>query len=178
MCKYVLVPNSETQKKLWDETIRPDDGEDILHRWLQNFHKENDAEYLFQVQLLENLEDQPASSLFFFCLPSVPLYNILFAHAYIHINQVEYAGKVWDHEKYPFQTVARLIFPKQESFDYTRKSFWEEHIRVDPFLGLESFRPLGGSNRLRRVVYPRSSQLRRKMNAKPEIHVKDIGEIP
>jgi len=104
--------------------------------------------------------------------------TICFLRTLTYMHQVEYAGKVWDPEKYPFQTVARLIFPKQESFDYTRKSFWEEHIRVDPFLGLESFRPLGGSNRLRRVVYPRSSQLRRKLNAKPEIHVKDIGEIP
>ena len=42
--KYCLVPNSETQKKLYDETVKPDDGSDILHRWLQNFHKEHDAE--------------------------------------------------------------------------------------------------------------------------------------
>ncbi|KAF2704871.1 heme-dependent catalase [Pleomassaria siparia CBS 279.74] len=148
--KYALVPSTETQKRLYDETTRPEHGEDILHRWLQNFHKENDAEYLFQVQLLENLDHQP----------------------------VEYAGKVWDPEKYPFQTVGKLVFPKQESFDYTRKSFWEEHVRVDPWLGLESFRPLGGSNRLRRIVYPRSSQLRRKLNAKKEIHVSSINEIP
>jgi hypothetical protein len=82
VCKYVLVPNSETQKKLWDETIRPDDGEDILHRWLQNFHKENDAEYLFQVQLLENLEDQPASSPSLFYLGSL-FYNVSLVYAYI-----------------------------------------------------------------------------------------------
>jgi len=82
VCKYALVPNSETQKKLWDETIRPDDGEDILHRWLQNFHRENDAEYLFQVQLLENLEDQPASSPSLFCLRSL-LYSISLVYAYI-----------------------------------------------------------------------------------------------
>jgi hypothetical protein len=42
--KYCLVPNSETQRKLYDETVKPEDGSDILHRWLQNFHKEHDAE--------------------------------------------------------------------------------------------------------------------------------------
>jgi hypothetical protein len=42
------------------------------------------SQYLFQVQLCENLDDQP----------------------------VEYAGKVWDPEKYPWQTVARLYMPK------------------------------------------------------------------
>ena len=27
-------------------------------------------------------------------------------------------------------------------------------MRVDPWLGLVSFQPLGGSNRLRKIVYP------------------------
>ena len=59
--KYTLIPSSETQKKLYEETVRPDHGDDILHRWLQNFHRDHEAEYLFQVQALENLEDQPVS---------------------------------------------------------------------------------------------------------------------
>lgn len=81
--KYCLVPNTETQKKLSEETVKPADGPDILHRWLQNFHKEHDAEYLFQVQLLENLDDQP----------------------------VEYAGKVWDPERCKF-SLRRRIAPR------------------------------------------------------------------
>lgn len=132
--KYCLVPSSETQTKLYDEVIKPEDGSDILHRWLQNFHNEYDAEYLFQVQLCENLEDQP----------------------------VEYAGKAWDPEKYPWQTVATLKIPKQESFDFERKTFWEDHMRVDPWHGLKAYQPLGGSNRLRRVgmsqKHPRCSK--------------------
>ena len=59
VAKYALIPNTETQKKLYDETTKPEDGDDIMHRWLQNFHHEHEAEYLFQVQLCENLEDQP-----------------------------------------------------------------------------------------------------------------------
>ncbi|EKG21931.1 Catalase [Macrophomina phaseolina MS6] len=148
--KYCLVPSSETQRKLYDETVKPTDGSDILHRWLQAFHQDHDAEYLFQVQLLENLEDQP----------------------------VEYAGKLWDPEKYPWQTVAKLVIPKQDSFDYERKAFWEDHIRVDPWHGLVSLQPLGSPNRLRRVVYPASSNLRRKMNGRKEVNVKTIDEIP
>ena len=100
--KYVLVPDSETQRKLHDEEVRVAHGADILHRWLRDFHANNEATYLFQVQLCENLEDQP----------------------------VEYAGKMWDPEKYPFQTVAKIVFPPQESFDYERKMFWEDHMRV------------------------------------------------
>ncbi|MCJ1369450.1 hypothetical protein MMC20_000661 [Loxospora ochrophaea] len=151
VAKYCLVPSSETQRKLYEETVKPDQHEDdILSKWLQNFHANHDAEYLWQFQLLENIEDQP----------------------------VEYAGKVWDPEKYPWQTVARLVVPKQDSFNYELKSFWEDHLRVDPWHGLKSLQPLGSPNRLRRVVYPRSSALRRKMNARAEIHVKTIEEVP
>ncbi|KAK4942405.1 hypothetical protein LTR10_017852 [Elasticomyces elasticus] len=148
--KYCLVPNTATQKKLYEETVKPADGPDILHLWLQEFHKEHDAEYLFQVQLCENLEDQP----------------------------VEYCGKVWDPEKYPWQTVACLTVPKQDSFNYALKNFWEDRLRVDPWMGLKTLEPLGGPNRLRRVVYPASSALRRKMNATTELNIKSMDELP
>ncbi|KAF2142610.1 uncharacterized protein K452DRAFT_350914 [Aplosporella prunicola CBS 121167] len=148
--KYCLISSSETQRKLADETVKPDHGSDVLHRWLQNYYCEHDAEYLFQVQLLENLEDQP----------------------------VEYAGTAWDEEKYPWQTVARLVIPMQNSFDYERKTFWEDHLRMDPWHGLVSLRPLGSSNRVRRGVYPASSVLRRHMNGRKEVNVKSIDEIP
>ncbi|KAL8635349.1 MAG: hypothetical protein Q9228_007148 [Teloschistes exilis] len=150
VAKYCLVPSSETQKKLYEETVKPADGSDILSRWLQNFHREHDAEYLLQFQLCENLEDQP----------------------------VEYAGKVWDPEKYPWQTVATLVVPKQDSFDWELKNFWEDQIRVDPWHGLKTLQPMGGPNRLRKVVYPASSALRRKMNARPEVNVKSLDEVP
>lgn len=149
--KYCLVPNTATQEKLADQTIRPDtDATDQHHKWLQNFHQNHDAEYLFQVQLLENLDEQP----------------------------VEYSGKEWDSSKYPWQTVATLQIPKQEAFDLERKAFWEDHMRLDPWHGLKAYQPLGGSNRLRKVVYPASSKLRRQMNGRKEIWVKSIDEIP
>jgi len=149
--KYCLVPSSETQKKLYEETVKPDtDPDDILSEWLKAFHSQHEAEYLFQVQLLENLEEQP----------------------------VEYIGVAWDPEKYPWQTVAKLIIPKQDSFMPARKSFWEDHMRLDPWHGLKSFQPLGSTNRLRKLVYPQSSALRRRMNGRKEIHIKSIDQIP
>lgn len=104
--------------------MNPDSHPDhILSDWLTDFHANNEAEYLLQFQLLENLEDQP----------------------------VEYAGKVWDPEKYPWQTVAKLVIPKQDSFKAARKTFWEDHLRLDPWHGLKSLQPLGSPNRLRKV---------------------------
>ena len=102
------------------------------------------------MQLCENLEDQP----------------------------VEYAGKVWDEEKYPWQTVAKVVIPKQDSMIPARKTFWEDHMRLDPWHGLKSLQPLGSPNRLRKVVYQASSALRRKTNGRKEIHLVSIDDIP
>jgi hypothetical protein len=121
--KYSVVPTTETQRKLYEETVKSDDTEDVLSRWLQNFHQDHDAEFAMQVQLCENLNEQ----------------------------SVENAGEEWDAEKYPWQNVARLVAPRQDSFDYQRKAFWEDHIRMNPWLGLVKLQPLGGLNRLRRV---------------------------
>lgn len=188
MVKYCLVPSSETQKNLYNETVDKEKHPDhILSDWLTDFHANNDAEYLFQVQFCENLTDQP----------------------------VEYAGKVWDSEKYPWQTVGKIVIPKQDSMIPARKTFWEgmhilfspndamnfssvifddiftmlsrvkvantsplDHIILNPWHGLKSFQPLGSPNRLRRVVYPASSSFRRKLNGRREIHVRTIDEIP
>lgn len=121
--KYRLVPATDTQRKLAEQEVQPTDEVDVLSRWLQDFHANHEAEFEFQVQLCENLDEQ----------------------------SIEYAGSIWDYEKYPFQTVAKLVVPKQNSFDYMRKSFWEDHMRVNPWHGLKSLQPLGSSNRLRRV---------------------------
>lgn len=148
--KYRLVPSSETQKKLHSEVTTKQHANDIMSEWLKNFHKHNEAEWTFQVQLLENVDEQP----------------------------IEYAGTAWDEEKYPWQTVAKVLFPKQDSFSFVAKAFWEDNLRVDPWHGLKAYQPLGGSNRLRKTVYPASSALRRKMNAAKKIHVTDIPEFP
>jgi hypothetical protein len=74
--------------------------------------------------------------------------------------------------------VAKLVIPKQNSFDYKRKAFWEDRMRVDLWMGLKTLQPLGGPNRLRRVVYPASSKLRRELDGTTEIHLESIDEVP
>jgi hypothetical protein len=99
--KYCLVPSSETQKKLYEETVKPNSHPDhILSDRLTEFYCKHDAEYPFQVQLCANLDDQP----------------------------VEYAGKIFDAEKYPWQTIAKVVIPKQDSMVPARKTFWEDQL--------------------------------------------------
>lgn len=93
--KYSLAPSGDLQKSMKEEVNSESHPNDIISTWLQEFYAKHEAEYLFQVQFLENLEDQP----------------------------VEYSGKIWDEEKYPWQTVAKVVIPKQDSFLPTRKTF-------------------------------------------------------
>ncbi|BFZ56252.1 hypothetical protein PYCC9005_003296 [Savitreella phatthalungensis] len=148
--KYCLTPTTETMKNLASKDVSKANSSDVLQHWLREFFKTNQGEYDFQVQLLEDEKDQA----------------------------IEYSGVPWDESKYPFQTIAKVVFPAQESFDYKRKTFWEDHMRLDPWHGLKAYRPLGSTNRLRREVYYASSKLRRELNARDEKQIKTIDEFP
>ncbi|KAL7940807.1 heme-dependent catalase [Trichoderma barbatum] len=127
-------------KDLDTRPVQSSDTQDVLRHWLRDFHLHHEAEYEFQVQLCENLEDQP----------------------------IEDASKEWDAEKYLWQTVAKLVIPKQDSYNPARKIFWEDHAVVNPWHGLLNLQPLGGSNRLRRVE---SHELE-------PVHLKCIDDFP
>jgi hypothetical protein len=122
VAKFSLVPTGSTQRAMAAQKVGAGESETVLADWLSAFYGAHEAEYDFQVQLLENLEEQ----------------------------SVEDLGTPWDEVKYPFQTVGRIVVPVQESFDNARKVFWEDRVRMDPWLGLQSLKPLGSANRLRR----------------------------
>ncbi|KAH7356691.1 catalase-like domain-containing protein [Rhexocercosporidium sp. MPI-PUGE-AT-0058] len=119
----------EYTQKSHEETVKPESHPDhILSDWLKEFYSNHEAEYFFQVQFCANMKEQP----------------------------IDYAGTPWDEEKHPWQTVAKGIIPKQDSF----------------------ISPLGSLNRLRKVVYLASSVLRRQTNGRQEVHLASIGQIP
>lgn len=149
--KYRLLPTSDAQKALANKTVSESDkGTTVLKDWLQQYFAENEATYDFQVQFLENLDEQP----------------------------IEDARVEWDQEKYPYVTVAKLVLPKQESFPPKRVAFWEDNNRLDVWHGLVEHKPLGSINRLRKGVYKASATFRRRMNGKQEVIVDDISQIP
>lgn len=80
--------------------------------------------------------------------------------------------------RYPWQTVARLLIPKQDSFIEELKDFWQLRMRISPWMGLKTLQPLGSSNRLRRVVYPASSALRRELNGTTAVDIMSMNDLP
>ncbi|GAC97117.1 hypothetical protein PHSY_004701 [Pseudozyma hubeiensis SY62] len=149
--KYRLLPTSDAQLALTNKTVTENDkGNTVLKDWLQEYFQSNEATYDFQVQFLENLDEQP----------------------------IEDVRVEWDQQKYPFVTVAKVSLPAQESFPPKRVSFWEDHNRLDVWHGLQDHKPLGSINRLRKGVYKASAAFRRKMNGRQEVVVDDISQIP
>ena len=65
----------------------------------------------------------------------------------------------WSEADSPFIPVARLTIPKQ-SFDAPDRLAFGENLSFTPWHGLDAHRPLGGINRVRRVVYETISGLR------------------
>jgi hypothetical protein len=148
--KYALTPTSKTQQDLASQSVKDDSDPEVHSRWLREYFRDNDAEYDFQVQVCENIQDQPA----------------------------EDASVEWEETKYPFQTVGKVVLPKQDSFDTKRRVFWYDRVKLNVWYGLEAHRPLGSVNRLRKELYQKSAHNRQDMNAVDISGVSSTDEIP
>jgi hypothetical protein len=79
---------------------------------------------------------------------------------------------VWDEIKAPFIEVATIRIPKQR-FDSEAQQTFCENLSYTPWHALVEHRPVGGINRIRKVVYKGISMLRHKLNKIP--HVEPTG---
>ncbi len=71
----------------------------------------------------------------------------------------------WPESQSPFIPVARVTIPKQV-FDTPMQNAFGENLSFTPWHGLAAHRPLGGVNRVRRIVYQAISALRHGLNHK------------
>lgn len=72
----------------------------------------------------------------------------------------------WDEDASPFIEVASIRIPSQTFRDPEQIQFCE-NLSFTPWHALPVHRPLGGINRLRRVVYETISRMRHELNAAP-----------
>jgi hypothetical protein len=75
---------------------------------------------------------------------------------------------VWDEIKAPFIEVATIRIPKQR-FDSDAQQTFCENLSYTPWHALAEHRPVGGINRIRKVVYKEISVLRHKLNKTPRV---------
>ena len=152
VAKFAVFPTGTEQLKLRDTMILDTDPVTVISDSLRAFHRENTATFSFQVQLLENLSEQP----------------------------VEDLGGEWDDTKYPFQEVATIEIPPQDSFDDTFRSWFDDSgVACNPWHGLKLHQPLGGAQRVRRIVYAESRKKRLRMNGKTGYEEpKSVSQVP
>lgn len=81
---------------------------------------------------------------------------------------VEDSMTEWDPVQAPFIPVATIHIPKQV-FDTPEQHAFCENLSFTPWHSLPEHRPLGVTNRIRRVVYERISRLRHEMNGAPRV---------
>jgi hypothetical protein len=79
---------------------------------------------------------------------------------------VENPSVEWDERVSPFIPVARIRIPPQR-FESEQQMAYAEQLSFTPWHALPEHRPMGGVNRIRKVVYERISTLRHEANGIP-----------
>jgi hypothetical protein len=80
--------------------------------------------------------------------------------------KVEDSKTEWLESEAPFIKVATIHIP-QQVFDTEAQMAFCENLSFTPWHALPEHRPLGGVNRVRRIVYEQISKLRHDLNHAP-----------
>lgn len=139
MAKFSLVPVSPGLAQLRGATINTSGRPDALREEIRKTAAKGDMRWEFRVQLCRDLDSQP-----------------------IEDSTVE-----WKQAQSPFQTVATLTAPAQDSWDEARVEAVNERMRFSVWTGLLAHQPLGNINRARRDPYRHSASFRAARNPCP-----------
>ena len=151
VAKYGVFPLGKAQLENQNAEIKEDDPPNVIATETRDFHLKHKVTYAFCAQMLQNLDEQP----------------------------VEDIGIEWDPVKYPFEQIATIEFEPQDSWLPEFRTWWDDRITVNSWHGLKEHQPLGGTNRVRRVVYAESRKLRMGVNGyKDYIEPANLNEVP
>jgi len=139
IAKFSLAPVAPTQTALTGREIDASGRPDAIRETVRAEMRGLEAVWAFRVQLCRDLARQPVED------PTVR----------------------WDEEEAPFQTVATVTVPPQDSWDPDRVAAVDEGMRFGVWTGLAAHRPLGNINRARNAPYRHSAAFRQRFNGCP-----------
>lgn len=139
IAKFSVAPVAPALLALKDKQIDATDRPDAIRETVRSEMGGIDALWEFRVQLCRDLERQPVED------PTVK----------------------WDEDEAPFQTVATITVPRQDSWDAARVQAVDEAMHFMVWTGLAAHQPLGNINRARRETYVHSTQYRERFNRCP-----------
>jgi hypothetical protein len=146
VAKFALVPVSENLLALKGKLIHPHGRPNALREEIGDVLRSSSAVWELRVQLCTDLVKMP----------------------------LENAAVQWDEKASPFWTVARLEVGPQPAWTEARAKIVDDALAFDVWHGLAAHRPLGSINRVRQMVYARSSGLRREVNGCPMHEPKSV----
>ena len=150
IAKLAVVPVGPAQRALVDDAPDTARDPDALRTATVGYLRDHAAEFDVRVQLCTDLDRMP----------------------------VEDASVAWPEEASPYQTVARLRFPRQEAFSPERRAYVDAALSFCVSHSLAAHRPLGSINRARRRAYPELARLRREAGGQPGREPRSIAEVP
>jgi hypothetical protein len=150
IAKLAVVPVGPAQRALADATIDIANDPDALRTATVGYLRAHDAEFDVRVQLCTDLDRMP----------------------------VEDASVEWREDESPYQTVARLRFPRQDAFSPERSAYVDGALSFCVSHSLAAHRPLGSVNRARLHAYPELARLRREASGQPNREPRSIAEVP
>ena len=137
--KFSLAPVTPNLTELKGMKVNTSDRPDALRDDLSEVFIEGDSEWALRVQFCTDLDAMP----------------------------VEDASKIWSEKNSPWLTVARLIIPRQASWQGADTIAEEDQLSFSPWHGLAAHQPLGSVNRARKDAYTMSAEFRGKFNGCP-----------
>lgn len=139
VAKFMLRPAAGWMKALDGATVEIGDDRDGLRHHVREQMMRNDAEWDFCVQLLRDPRKQP----------------------------VEDSSVEWPQDVSPFEKVATLRIPAQDSWDEETVRTVNDTLHFSPWTGLAAHVPLGNTNRARRHTYRHSLEFRAQRSGCP-----------
>jgi hypothetical protein len=146
IAKFSLAPVSANLIAVKDKLIHPGGRPNALREEMGEVLRGGPAVWELRVQLCTDLAKMP----------------------------IENAAVVWDEKASPFWSVARLEVPAQPAWTESRAKIVDDALAFDVWHGIAAHRPLGSVNRVRQMVYARSSGLRREFNGCPMHEPKSV----
>lgn len=152
VAKYALFPTGDYQEALAkSHKVSGESSPEQHSRWLKEWFTSKEATYDLRVQLCQNINAQ----------------------------SVEDTSVAWDEQAFPFRTVGKVVLPAgQDVFSAERRIFWDDHMKLNVWFGLEEMMPLGSVQRLRKELYNRSQGFRSRTNNSKIEEVNSIDQIP
>ena len=156
VAKIAVGPGSENLKQLAGKSIDLDDY-NALELLIQKFFRDQDAVWDVNVQLALNE-------------PGVADKDKEFS--------IEDASKEWPEDKSPWQRVARIVVPAQESYSDARQTYVDERMSFNPWHALAAHQPLGGIMRSRLKAYEEAIRYRAQRNDRDRVEPETADGIP